>query len=165
MFHNILVCVDGSAHADRALAEAIDIAEAQRSRLSLLTSQSAPAYWATTPLTASGMEPLSVQYAREAEKSLRKAVDRIPTSVPVTTVLSPEPIRDALMEQIRTGKFDLVVLGSRGRGALTASLMGSVSHYALNHSRVPILVVHADKDDCAQDRAGAEDRAPLAAAP
>ncbi len=165
MFHNILVCVDGSAHADRALTEAIDIAEAQRSRLTLLTSQSAPAYWATTPLTASGMEPLAVEYAREAEKSLRKAVDRIPGSIPVTTVLSPDPIRDALMEQIRTGRFDLVVLGSRGRGALSASLMGSVSHYALNHSRVPMLIVHADKDDCATQPAGAEAQAPVTAVP
>jgi nucleotide-binding universal stress UspA family protein len=164
MFHNILVCVDGSPHADRALAEAIDIAETQHSRLTLLTSQSAPAYWATTPLTASGM-PLSVEYAAEAEKSLRTAVDHIPASIPVTTVLSPDPIRDALMEQIHTAAFDLVVLGSRGRGALTASLMGSVSHYALNHSRVPILVVHADKDDCAREPAGAEDQAPVAATP
>jgi hypothetical protein len=36
-------------------------------------------------------------------------------------------------------------MGSRGRGALTASLLGSVSHYALNHSRVPVLVVHAQE--------------------
>jgi len=46
---------------------------------------------------------------------------------------------DALIAQIKTGRYDLVVMGSRGRGALSASLLGSVSHYALNHSDVPVL--------------------------
>ena len=35
-------------------------------------------------------------------------------------------------------------MGSRGRGALSASVLGSVSHYALNHAAVPVLIVHAD---------------------
>ncbi len=30
--------------------------------------------------------------------------------------------------------------------ALSASLLGSVSHYALNHSEVPVLIVRADED-------------------
>jgi len=38
MFHNILVSIDGSPHADQALREAIDIALADNSRLTLLTS-------------------------------------------------------------------------------------------------------------------------------
>ncbi len=147
MFHNILVCVDGSAHAERALAEAVDLATTQRSRLTLLTAVSRPPYWANTPITAAGIEPLTVDLQREAEKTMRDAVDQVPESIPVTKILSEDPIREALIGQIKTGTYDLVVMGSRGRGALSASLLGSVSHYALNHSDVPVLIVRAEGED------------------
>jgi nucleotide-binding universal stress UspA family protein len=147
MFHNILVCVDGSEHSERALTEAIDLATTQNSRLTLLTAISRPPYWANTPMTAAGIEPLAVDLEHEAEKTLRAAVDQVPASIPVTKILTEDPIRDALVCQIKSGKYDLVVMGSRGRGALSASLLGSVSHYALNHSDVPVLIIRAEEDE------------------
>jgi nucleotide-binding universal stress UspA family protein len=146
MFRNILVCVDGSAHAERALSEAIDLATAERSRLTILTSIPRPPYWACNPVTAAGIEPLANDLADEAKATLRTAVDRVPASIPVTKILTHEPIREALMARLRSGEHDLVVMGSRGRGALTASLLGSVSHYALNHSRVPVLIIHTEDE-------------------
>ncbi len=146
MFRNILVCVDGSAHAERALSEAIDLAAAERSRLTILTSIPRPPYWACNPVTAAGIEPLANDLANEAKAALKAAVDRVPASIPVTKILTREPIREALMARIRSGEHDLVVMGSRGRGALTASLLGSVSHYALNHSQVPVLIIHTEDE-------------------
>ena len=64
----------------------------------------------------------------------------------MTKILTREPIREALMKRIRSGQHDLVVMGSRGRGALSASLLGSVSHYALNHSQVPVLIIHTEEE-------------------
>lgn len=145
MFHDILVLVDGSPHAEQALSEAIDLADAERARLTILTAIPRPPYWACTPETAGGLESLSCGLAEDAEAALRAAVDRVPDSIPVTKILTREPIREALLERIRTGRHDLVVMGSRGRGALTASVLGSVSHFALNHCQVPVLVVHADE--------------------
>jgi nucleotide-binding universal stress UspA family protein len=151
MFHNILVSVDGSSHAQRALEEAIDLAVLERGRLTLLTAVPRPPYWAASPVTAEGIESLAVELEREAERTLRAATDQVPPSVPVTTILSHKPIREALMERIKTGQHDLVVLGSRGRGALTASVLGSVSHFALNHSPIPVLIVHTpDEPERAQ---------------
>jgi nucleotide-binding universal stress UspA family protein len=146
MFHHILVCIDGSAHADRALSEAIDLASAENGRLTILTAIARPPYWACTPETAGGIESLFNDLKREAETTLRSAVDRVPADVPVTTILSLKPIREVLLEQVRSGRHDLVVMGSRGRGALSASFLGSVSHFALNHSHVPVLIVHAETD-------------------
>jgi nucleotide-binding universal stress UspA family protein len=162
MFHNILVCIDGSAHADRALSEAIDLATAENARLTLLTAIARPPYWATTPETASGIESLFNDLKREAEATLRTAVDRVPASIPVTKILSLKPIREVLMDQLRSGQYDLVVMGSRGRGALSASFLGSVSHFALNHSHVPVLIVHAETDR--EINATADGEHPLVAA-
>jgi nucleotide-binding universal stress UspA family protein len=157
MFRNILVCVDGSAHAERALSEAIDLATAGRSRLTILTSIARPPYWACNPVTAAGIEPLANDLADEAKATFNAAVNRVPASIPLTKILTHQPIREALMARIRSGEHDLVVMGSRGRGALTASLMGSVSHYALNHSRVPVLIIHTEDEAPARQTAAGVD--------
>ena len=144
MFHNILVAVDGSADADAALAHAIDLAESEHTRLTLMTAVT------EVPPTAyliAGEEAgrLSENVHRRAEAVIRQARDRVPAELPVTTVLSEQPIRLALIRQLKEGHHDLVVMGSRGRGAVRAALLGSVSHYVLHHSPVPVLIVHAER--------------------
>jgi nucleotide-binding universal stress UspA family protein len=144
VFHNILVAVDGSPDADQALAEAIDLAEAEHTRLTLITGVAElppTAYLMPGEETGQLLENVHAQ----ADAILRRARDRVPPDLPVTTVLTERPIRCALVDQIKSGGHDLVVLGSRGRGAVRAALLGSVSHYVLNRSRVPVLIVHADR--------------------
>jgi nucleotide-binding universal stress UspA family protein len=145
MFRNILVSFDGSAHAERALAEAIDIATSSRARLTILTAIPCPSSWAYTPASAAALQSLVPELEREAKEALEAAVASVPDSVSVTSILSREPIRKALSRELAAGRHDLLVIGSRGRGALTASLLGSVSHFALSHSPIPVLVVHADQ--------------------
>jgi nucleotide-binding universal stress UspA family protein len=143
MFHNILVAVDGSTHSDLALSQAIDLAESEHSRMTLMTGI------APMPMTAFGVgadalaEAMSGARA-EADSIIRRARNRVPEDLPVTTIVTDEPIRCALIKQVKTGCHDLVVMGSRGRGAVRSALLGSVSHYVLHHSPVPVLIVHAD---------------------
>jgi nucleotide-binding universal stress UspA family protein len=146
MFHNVLVCVDGSVQAERALDEAIDLAASGHGRLTILTAIPRPPSWVCSPITLPAIEPLTRELARDAKAALEAAVARVPASISVTTILSEKPIREALMERLRSGEHDLLVMGSRGRGALSASLLGSVSHYALNHSAVPVLIIHTPDD-------------------
>jgi nucleotide-binding universal stress UspA family protein len=158
VFRKILVCVDGSCHAKRALHEAIDLAEAGHGRLTILTAIPRPPYWATNPMSAPVVEPLAEQLRQEAESALNAAVASVPQSLPVTTILTDKPIREALTTRLQTGEYDLLVLGSRGRGALSASVLGSVSHFALNHIGVPVLIVHSP-DRAAQAAADVQDQA------
>jgi nucleotide-binding universal stress UspA family protein len=146
MFRNVLVAVDGSRHSKQALSEAIDIAEAMHGRLTILTAVPHPPVWTTTPATAAASVPLALELETESGQTLSEAVDCIPTSMPVTKILTHEPIRTALMQQIESGHHDLLVMGSRGRGAISSSLLGSVSHHALHHSPIPVLIVHAEDE-------------------
>jgi nucleotide-binding universal stress UspA family protein len=144
MFHNVLVAIDGSPDADRALTEAIDLAQSERARLTLFSTVVTPA--ASAYVGAGGGVALTL--ARDAEGDtqaiLRAAVERVPDDVSVSVVLSRDPVRPALIHQIEAAGHDLVVMGSRGRGALRSALLGSVSHYALHHSSAPVLIVHAE---------------------
>ena len=144
MFHNILVAVDGSPHADRALAQAIDLAESEHTKLTLMTAvASIPT---ATYLVAAGdaIGSLTEAARADAEAILRRGRDQVPDDLPVITLLTDQHVRTALIHQIKEGHHDLVVMGSRGRGAIRSSLLGSVSHYVLHHSHVPVLIVHAE---------------------
>jgi nucleotide-binding universal stress UspA family protein len=144
MFHNILVAIDGSADADAALAQAIDLAESEHTRLTLMT---AVGELPPTAYLMAGEETgrLIESAHRQAEAVILQARDLVPADLPVTTVLTEQPIRIALIRQVKEAHYDLIVMGSRGRGAVRSALLGSASHYVLNHSPVPVLIVHAER--------------------
>jgi nucleotide-binding universal stress UspA family protein len=146
VFRNILVSIDGSSHSDRALSEAIDIASASSARLTVITAVPSAHPWVYTPSNVAALETLGPELERESQEIMRNAIERIPESVPVTKIITHDPIRKALIRKINDGCYDLLVMGSRGRGAVSASLFGSVSHFALNHSRIPVLIVHDESE-------------------
>ena len=146
MFHNILVAVDGSEHADRALTEAIDMARAANARLTIITAVGEPRSGAMMTFASGAVASLGPAMLREADKILRTAADRVPDDISVTTILTEQPIRTAILKRIEDGHHDLVVMGSRGRGTVRSAVLGSVSHHVLHHSPVPVLIVHADPE-------------------
>jgi nucleotide-binding universal stress UspA family protein len=142
MFHNVLAAFDGSPSAECALEHAIDLSECAGARLTVMTAAVQPspiAYWAPGA-GATALELARTHVADVAQRARALVANR----VPATCVVSEEPARQALVRQIISGRHDLVVIGSRGRGPLNAELLGSVSHYVLYHSPVPVLVVRAE---------------------
>jgi nucleotide-binding universal stress UspA family protein len=144
MFRNILVAVDGSEEAEQALAHAIDLAECEHARLTIISCvrQPPPAAYIGGGAAAAGEAARAAE--PETEAMLVEARERVPEHVSVSTLLSREPPRVAILRQIERGNHDLVVLGSRGRGALRSLLLGSVSHHVLHRSPVPVLIVQPD---------------------
>lgn len=148
MFHRVLVAVDGSTHAARALREAIDLARANRAALTIVTV--APR---SVSVLVGGpvMPPVDVRAIDEAVKDeygrlLERAVAEVPDEVSVVKVLAEGPAARNILEQARSSDSDLIVVGSRGRGEVSSMLLGSVSREVLHHSRVPVLVVHDDSE-------------------
>jgi nucleotide-binding universal stress UspA family protein len=169
MFRNVLVAYDGSDHAEKALREAIDIAAAGHGRLTVLTAVCSPSRWTTaTAETMVAARDLGSELQERGQALLAHAVSLVPDDMPVTTVLPQEPVRRALLRCAEERCADLIVMGSRGRGAVQAALLGSVSHYVLHHSPIPVLIVHADEpvaEEAVAPAAPSAGRQPLAGRP
>jgi nucleotide-binding universal stress UspA family protein len=139
VFLNILVAVDGSASSRRALEHAIDLARALNSKLTLITV--APPISHYVPLAGVSSETMRKELDRWAAGILDEASATVPDDVVAHKV---QPIGHAgpkILEEIERSRYDLVVLGSRGRGRAQEGLLGSVNGYLHFHSRVPLLSV------------------------
>jgi nucleotide-binding universal stress UspA family protein len=142
VFRNILVAVDGSETAGRALEAATELAEALNSRLTLISvAPEVPSFAYRSGIDARALEE---EARNETEGILRESVDALPGDLPVTTVLKHGNAGERIVEQLRAGEHDLLVMGSRGRGRVATNLLGSVGAYVHYHARVPMLVIHPE---------------------
>jgi nucleotide-binding universal stress UspA family protein len=82
----------------------------------------------------------------EGQGAVDDAVKRLPEGVTAATKLIDAPAAEAILSEVNEGGYDLIVLGSRGRGDVGSLFLGSVSHHVLHSSRLPVLVVTARPD-------------------
>jgi nucleotide-binding universal stress UspA family protein len=148
MFRSILIAVDGSPHAERALEEAVDLARHSKASLTVLTVVPDIAPWVFTGGYGGLVPPISLddvheQSRHQHERMLDDLVGRVAGDLPVRKVVVQGSPAQAILAQAEEGGHDLIVVGSRGRGELRSLLLGSVSHHVLQASPVPVLVVHA----------------------
>ncbi len=74
-------------------------------------------------------------------------MDSLPQNLPATTVIRHGHPGAEIVKQVNEGDHDLLVMGSRGLGRVSANLFGTVGGYVHYHSRVAMLVVHPEKDE------------------
>lgn len=143
VFRNVLVPVDGSGPAGRALAEAVDLVTVCNARLTVMTCMPAPARSRFGGGPAFGVDIDDLHDAERAYQAmLDAAISELPAALPVTKIVSQGRPADAIVAQARAGMHDLIVMGSRGHGDMRALLLGSVSHQVLHTSPTAVLIVH-----------------------
>ena len=143
-YRHVLVAFDASSEARLALAHAIAMAQVYRAKVALVAVVPPP------PLLSwqapGGMLGIHEAEQEELEKALREAADGVPDDLSVTTqLLDGDPARE-LLRLARDGDFDVIVMGSRGRGRVTAALLGSVSNRVMHDAGVPVIVIHRPSD-------------------
>src|ERR1700733_943731 len=104
MFHSILVAVDGSPDAEQALAQAIDLASSEHAGRTLFSAMQPPPAVTYNGMGGDVVARLVRETEQEAQALLSDAVQRVPEDVSVTSVLSTEPVRAALVNQIEKGE-------------------------------------------------------------
>ena len=143
-YRHVLVAFDASPEAQLALAHAVAMAQVYRAKVALVAVVPPP------PLLAwqapGGMRGIHEAEQEELGKALREAADGVPDDLSVTTQLvDGDPARE-LLRLAREGDFDVIVMGSRGRGRVTAALLGSVSNRVMHDADVPVIVIHRPSD-------------------
>ncbi len=139
----ILVGVDGSPGADKAVEFAAREAAAHGAVVRLLAAWEVPA-----SVLSGGGVPLELykNFEAEAQSLLTAAAARVrelEPSVQVEQRTAEGHAGNALVDA--TADADLVVIGRRGHGGFTELLLGSISHQVADHSKCPVVIVPWEK--------------------
>ncbi len=138
MYKKILIAYDGSAHSQRALVCAQDLAQKYAAQLILVHAfHPIPKEWG-----APFLEEAEEHATKAAETVVHEALSRLgETGLQVLVEVLEGPPAEAILRVAETRACDLIVMGSRGLGEVQAVLLGSVSERVLHHSPVPVLIV------------------------
>ncbi len=146
MYRKILIPTDGSACANHAVAEALELAKAIGAEVTFL-------YALENPLTTGTASPEALPYSAQlwedlkamANESLASATEaakaaqvkatavRVDNRAPVQAILEAE------------ADHDLVVMGTHGRRGFNRWMFGSVAEGALRRAKRPFLLIRSDE--------------------
>lgn len=146
MYERILVPVDGSPTSNLGLAEAIKLGKLTGARLLLLHAVDiaavsvTPEAAAATPALFDAMRDAGTEILARARATAETAGARVET-VLVDTLVGR--VSDLVVEQAKSWRADLIVIGTHGRRGVSRLLIGSDAEQVVRASPVPVLLVRA----------------------
>lgn len=145
--NRILVAVDGSEYANKAVDSAITLCRVFNAELIAFHAISVPRYSFTAEFGGTSPFPLT-QYFASARKEAQRLLDEVVAAAKKTgikaTGLVVDPtysVVEAIVEAANAHKVDLIVVGSRGLSGFRKLLIGSVSSGVVNHAHCSVIVV------------------------
>ena len=124
----ILVGVDGSEHSKRALVEAIKIGKKFEAEITVVN------VFYPTPT------PPAHEFSHKILEDAKVILENEKVKYDLVSVTDTNPSK-VIINMAKEGKFDLVVVGSRGEGAAHALFLGSHSDKISHESQVNVLIV------------------------
>jgi nucleotide-binding universal stress UspA family protein len=147
LYQHILVPFDASVPSEKALCEAIRLAQATGAQLTLLHVVDELSY-------VTGFEP-AMNYVNEIIPLMREAGEKIlahgsqlarDAGVEVDKILITESIgriSDQVSAEAARRNIDLIVVGSHGRRGVGRLLLGSDAEQIVRHATVPVMGIRA----------------------
>jgi nucleotide-binding universal stress UspA family protein len=139
----IVVGIDGSDEAERALRWTIEEAKLREANLRIVTAWHVPfvvhaAHGSAPPATLSIDDVVREAAEGVAQDAARKVVDAAPSLAVETTVVEGHA-GDVLIESAKGAA--LLVVGSRPQSSLSSMLTGSVTVQCAVHAPVPTAII------------------------
>jgi nucleotide-binding universal stress UspA family protein len=142
MSRRILVPLDGSPFAERALTLAVPLAHQADASLVLTLANPLPPR--VEDMTGAPIDPRSAD--RDVREHLRQQLERVARRVAtrygltVATQFREGPIIDEIEAAITDVSAELVVMATHGRGGVSRLWLGSITDALLRRCRVPMLI-------------------------
>jgi nucleotide-binding universal stress UspA family protein len=141
----IVVGIDGSRNASRALEWAVTEAAIRKAPLTVLAVHAVPAsYWTGAPVMLPGDEDKVAEIRKAAESAVAATASKLGADQPVSITVSAVNGFPAHALIDASKDSDLVVVGARGGGGFSVLMLGSVSNQVVHHSACPVVVVPAE---------------------
>ncbi|HZS92289.1 MAG TPA: universal stress protein [Chloroflexota bacterium] len=146
MFQRIMVPLDGSELAERALPLAGQMAKAMGATIYLVRAVEAPAMWLAAPAAVyvppTVYDDLLKNETEEAVSYLNRVREQLESSgLHVRADQCEGNPAVALLDYESAVNADLVVMCSHGRSGLSRFALGSVADRLVRHGTVPVLLV------------------------
>ena len=143
MFQRILVPLDGSARAERALPVAANLANARNATLVLLRVVpdllDVGGYMIPAVATDTGATEREEFEARDYLSAIAKTHPL--HGVRVEQVVGFGVPAQVILDTIKSSGIDAIIIGSHGRTGLSRWVMGSIAQAVVRHSSAPVLLL------------------------
>ena len=144
MFDRILVPLDGSDYAEKALDVAITLAQKFTSNIIIVHVILTASAIVTSPegVGSTFLIDLRKQLEETGRQILENGSKRTRAAgIPVITIEESGNAPDKILQTAEKAKADLVVIGDRGLGVVARFFLGSVADKVSHYARCPVLIV------------------------